>query len=623
MMIIEDVNTILLYIFVILLLFCIMYIVFYSDQNIQFYDNLDILDSSIYKHNNKIVNKATTFNKDNKDNIDNKFSKEKFETLTVNDITYYIFNPPESSRKVSDHFGQTSATGSYPGDDFKSSMLDTLQGWSPKNKSISPINSKWIQMDLGSVINIAGVVTQARGPGLSKKLTNTDARSFIGESVTKYKVIYSIDENTWNLVDNGKLFFGNTREKPAEYISAYQNNTKIGNIFSKPISARYIRIIPQEFIRYPSMRAGLLVSNDVILINNTPYIITEIDNSSQSNKTIQINNNTYNIINPPESSRQVSEHYDQTLANIDQSYPPDGYYDSINKPKAYTGYDHISSMLDSPQGWSTKDNLNITSKWLIIDLGLNMNVAGVITQGRGSGIGSTLNSPLNSFVNQSVTSYNVLYSQNNIDWLDVDNKKIFIANTNENPAVFYTASQQNTKIGNLFTRPISARYIMIIPQSYYNHITMRVGLLTIPNTITTIIPITTKAPENTQTIIPSLRSQQTPVSPQTTIQTPLTTQDLTKQLPTAYYSDTDGKAYLQSLSDFNTYIVNNQNNLTNILITIQNAKEKTSTNNTVLMNSITNLYYKQYLESINNINAAVYNQSNKSMNPKIQKIKDI
>jgi hypothetical protein len=152
---------------------------------------------------------------------------------------------------------------------------------------------------------------------------------------------------------------------------------------------------------------------------------------------------------------------------------------------------------------------------------------------------------------------------------------------------------------------------------------MRVGLLTIPNTITTIIPITTKAPENTQTIIPSLRSQQTPVSPQTTIQTPLTTQDLTKQLPTAYYSDTDGKAYLQSLSDFNTYIVNNQNNLTNILITIQNAKEKTSTNNTVLMNSITNLYYKQYLESINNINAAVYNQSNKSMNPKIQKIKDI
>lgn len=94
-------------------------------------------------------------------------------------------------------------------------------------------------------------------------------------------------------------------------------------------------------------------------------------------------------------------------------------------------------------------------------------------------------------------------------------------------------------------------------------------------------------------------------------------------IPQPYYSDADGKAYLQSLSDFNTYIVNNQNNLTNILITIQNAKEKTSTNNTVLMNSITNLYYKQYLESINNINAAVYNQSNKSMNPKIQKIKDI
>ena len=79
-----------------------------------------------------------------------------------------------------------------------------------------------------------------------------------------------------------------------------------------------------------------------------------------------------------------------------------------------------------------------------------------------------------------------------------------------------------------------------------------------------------------------------------------------------YYSDDDGKAYLQSSSEFNTYILNNQNNLTNILATIENAKEETSSNNKVLMNSITNLYYKQYLESINKENAVVYNQSNKS-----------
>ncbi len=83
-----------------------------------------------------------------------------------------------------------------------------------------------------------------------------------------------------------------------------------------------------------------------------------------------------------------------------------------------------------------------------------------------------------------------------------------------------------------------------------------------------------------------------------------------------YYSNDDGKAYLQSSTDFNNYIVNNQNNLTNILATIENAKAETSSNNSVLIDSITNLYNKQYLENINKVNAVVYNQSNKSMNPK-------
>ena len=89
-----------------------------------------------------------------------------------------------------------------------------------------------------------------------------------------------------------------------------------------------------------------------------------------------------------------------------------------------------------------------------------------------------------------------------------------------------------------------------------------------------------------------------------------------------YYSEDGGKVYLQSLTDFNNYVIKNQNNLVNILITIQNAKNSTNTNNKVLVNSLTKLYYKQYLEFINKINAAVFNKSNQMLNPnkKIKKI---
>ena len=84
---IDNINTILLYIFVILLLFCIMYILFYSDQDISFDDNLNSIENSIYEYK----------------------SKEKFEsleTLELNNTKYIIYNPPESSRQVSDNYDQ-------------------------------------------------------------------------------------------------------------------------------------------------------------------------------------------------------------------------------------------------------------------------------------------------------------------------------------------------------------------------------------------------------------------------------------------------------------------------------------------------------------------------------------
>ena len=587
---IEDINTILLYIFVILLLFCIMYILFYSEQNISFDDNLDSIEDSI--ENSIYIYK----------------NKEKFESVNINNKTYYILNPPESSRRVSDHHDQTNTSipSNYPPNgyydqinipkafpgiyDHISSMLDTLQGWSAKNNDNINLGLKWLQMDLGSPMVVNGVVTQGRGPGLGQKL-NALNNPFVNQSVTSYQVSYSNDATTWEPVDkdangNGAVFQGNT---PAVYNSSANQNTKISNVFANPVTARYIRIIPKSYKLpdgYTTMRAGVLISDEVIhinvqpYINNIPYII--------KNGNIQFNDITLSITNPPESSRRVSDYYQQ------------------DKPPV-AGSDYMSSRLDTLQGWSSIYSTPTGATWVQMDLGSPMVVRGVVTQGRGPGLGKTLNDP-NTFGGQSVTSYKVAYSNDEISWIAVDRGVIFQGNTNDNPAVFYHASQNNTKIGNIFSSPVLARYIRIFPETSYNHTSMRAGLLTVP-----IAPTTTRAP--TTTLAPT-----TTIAPTTTL-TPTTTLAPTTTIASGIYTDEEGQTYLQSLSNFNKYISSNKDNLTNILEIIGKTKTKTRDNNNILMKSITNLYYKQYLETINKINAEVYNKYNKMLNPMHKKIK--
>jgi hypothetical protein len=150
-----------------------------------------------------------------------------------------------------------------------------------------------------------------------------------------------------------------------------------------------------------------------------------------------------------------------------------------------------------------------------------------------------------------------------------------------------------------------------------------------PTPTTTRQPTSQPPPTPTTTRQPTSQPPPTPTTRQPTSQpqpppTPTTRQPTSQPPPTpttrqptttkslAYYSETDGQAYYKQLSDFNDYIVKNQNNLVNILATIQNAKEETKTNNKVLTNSITNLYNKQYLEFTNKINAVVNNKYNQS-----------
>ena len=223
-------------------------------------------------------------------------------------------------------------------------------------------------------------------------------------------------------------------------------------------------------------------------------------NMKESFESLTINSKTYNIINPPENMRQVSSHWDLNsekcrtktyngvLGGIPKledylgpgkppfsGYPEKGYYDTQKPEWCYPGFDCISSMLDTAEGWHAFNNDSLDPKkntnkelreWLQMDLGKVMNVSGVVTQARGPGLAGA------GGYGQLVTAYRVKHSNDAITWTPVYNNEFsFLGNSSKDDI--------NKKIGREFLNPISARYIRIYPEAFEGHISMRAGLLTL------------------------------------------------------------------------------------------------------------------------------------------------
>ena len=132
-------------------------------------------------------------------------------------------SPPYSQCKASsvwdnNPIGQSHGTGN----------LDSPQAWS----ALTNQAGQWWQMDTGSVQAIGAVTTQGR--------------TAHGQYVKGYTVQYSTDGTNWQSVDGGKTFTANTA---SDY-------TKVTNAFSKPVYARYLRIVVTSWNNHISMRAG-------------------------------------------------------------------------------------------------------------------------------------------------------------------------------------------------------------------------------------------------------------------------------------------------------------------------------------------------------------------------------
>ncbi|XP_011478321.4 coagulation factor VIII [Oryzias latipes] len=108
--------------------------------------------------------------------------------------------------------------------------------WRPKNNN----PHEWLQVDLGSVKRITGVITQG-------------ARSVLTEMmVTEFSVTYSQDEHTWSSVleDNSqreKIFTGNS-----------DVDEEALNFFDPPLFGRYVRIHPRGWLNDIALRLELL-----------------------------------------------------------------------------------------------------------------------------------------------------------------------------------------------------------------------------------------------------------------------------------------------------------------------------------------------------------------------------
>ena len=145
----------------------------------------------------------------------------------VENTSRTLKNPPETSRSASSVWNDDAiGTGHGRG------RLDSEQAWSAKNNVIG----EWYQINYDRVAMISGISIQTRNTGIHDK-----------QRVESFKVKAKGMSGTWEDVDGGKIYTGNT------------SGTQVNVFFDTPVEARYIRIYPQTWNSHMSLRAGIYV----------------------------------------------------------------------------------------------------------------------------------------------------------------------------------------------------------------------------------------------------------------------------------------------------------------------------------------------------------------------------
>ncbi|KAI4890426.1 hypothetical protein NFI96_010812 [Prochilodus magdalenae] len=237
------------------------------------------------------------------------------------------------------------------------------------------------------------------------------------EYVKSYKVAYSDDGKTWN------MFKVKDTDEDTIFTGNTDNNMPSANTFSPPIEAQYIRMYPQTCRKHCTLRMELLGC--------------ELTGCSEpmGMKTGYIQD--YQI-----SSSSVFQTLNVGMFSWE---PSKARLDKQGKFNAWTSAH------------------NDQSQWLQVDLLLPTKVTGIITQGA-KDFGHV----------QFVGSYKLAYSSDGEKWHIYQDEK------QQKDKIFQGNFDNETHRKNVIDPPIYARYVRIVPWSWYGRITMRAELLGCP-----------------------------------------------------------------------------------------------------------------------------------------------
>ncbi|CAC5404305.1 unnamed protein product [Mytilus coruscus] len=292
-------------------------------------------------------------------------------------------------------------------------------------------------VQLPSLSTITGVVTQGKdGPGK--------------EWTTKYRVLYSEDCKRYNVIHpvSGGIFHGNTDE-----------NSEVTNMFSRPVKALCVKINPEAFNNRISMRIDLIGCYRVTMQQSSALATattSRLQHTSAQTPTITPTKTTVTLVKPTQgqlchnsliNNSTLNSHVNLTASSIFHN-PTTGTTPSRaildTKTESLQQY---GTMLG---GWTPahdgKQYIQATfSKPQMIDK--------IITQGVDNR-------------QQWVTKFSIQYSQDCVNWQQLQNPKEFNANTDD-----------KTKVTNKFGCPVFAKCVRVYPLDWHNHSGLRFDLI--------------------------------------------------------------------------------------------------------------------------------------------------
>uniref|UniRef100_A0AAQ4QXA3 Coagulation factor VIII, procoagulant component n=1 Tax=Gasterosteus aculeatus aculeatus TaxID=481459 RepID=A0AAQ4QXA3_GASAC len=267
------------------------------------------------------------------------------------------------------------------------------------NAWIGTNNMSWLQVDLLRPTLLHGLQTQ----GVRSKLRDN--------YITSFHISYSLDQDTWTTYRGNR-----TKQKGVFY--GYMDSSKVkNNLFSPPFVARYIRILPRDFVQRPALRLELLGCD----LNSCSLPL------GLQKKII------------PDDGLSASSFHSSLLS----SWSP-----SLARL-------HLGGRTNA---WRPKNNN--PHEWLQVDLGTVKRITGVVTQGARS-----------LFYPMMVTEFSVTVSHDGHSWRSV------LEDGSQREKIFTGNSDTDDEALTVFDPPLFGRYLRVHPRGWINDIALRLEVL--------------------------------------------------------------------------------------------------------------------------------------------------